>query len=57
MEEGLTARQMSPGGAGGLVPVWKPALAALLSLVFAGLGHLFVRAYLRAFAFFVQPRF
>ena len=46
-----------PGGAGRLVPVWKPALAALLSLVFAGLGHLFVRAYLRAVAFFVPNYF
>jgi len=53
MEEGLTDRPISRLD----VPVWKPALAALLSLVFAGLGHLFVRAYLRAFAFFVQPRF
>ncbi|MBI3802167.1 MAG: hypothetical protein HY282_00190 [Nitrospirae bacterium] len=32
-------------------PVWRPILAALLSLVFAGLGHLFLRQYLRGVLF------
>ncbi len=39
------------------VPIWKPALAVLLSLTFAGLGHLVVGAYLRAFAFLVPNLF
>ncbi len=30
---------------------WRPMLAALLSLVFAGLGHLYLRRYGRGFLF------
>ena len=60
MEERITDQvtpHPTPDGHGDLVPAWKPVLAALLSLVFAGIGHLFVRAYLRAFAFFVPNWF
>ncbi len=38
-------------------PRWRPWLAAALSLVFAGLGHLFARAYLRAGVFLVGNYF
>lgn len=31
--------------------VWRPIIAALLSLVFAGLGHLYLRLYGRAFLY------
>jgi len=55
MEEGIAGPPTSRPHAN--VPVWKPVLAALLSLVFAGLGHLFVRAYFRAFSFFLPNGF
>jgi hypothetical protein len=36
---------------------WKPVVAAALSLVFAGLGHLFLRQWLRGFAFLLPNYF
>jgi hypothetical protein len=39
------------------MPRWKPWIAAGLSLGFPGLGHLFLRSWLRAFAFLLPNYF
>jgi len=36
---------------------WKPIVAAALSVLFAGLGHLFLRQYLRGGAYLVLAFF
>jgi hypothetical protein len=38
-------------------PHWKAAVAVGLSLIFAGLGHLFLRQWLRGFAFLLPNYF
>ncbi len=38
-------------------PILRPVIAAGLSLVFAGLGHLFLRKYLRAAMFSLMAGF
>lgn len=38
---------------GGPKTVWRPVIAAALSLVFAGLGHLYLRQYSRGAIFLV----
>lgn len=38
-------------------PVWKPVIAAALSVLFAGLGHFFLRQFLRGGVFFVLALF
>lgn len=47
----MAEHQVQPG------IVWKPFVAAALSLVFAGLGHLYVRQYLRGGVFLVLAFF
>ncbi|HLG22057.1 MAG TPA: hypothetical protein VI382_04520 [Candidatus Manganitrophaceae bacterium] len=38
-------------------PVWRAVVAALLSLFFAGLGHLFLRRYIRGVGFLAPSVF
>jgi len=52
--EAVGGMRETPSGA---VPFWKPMIAAVLSLIFAGLGHLFVGAYLRGGVFLVGNYF
>lgn len=37
--------------------IWKPIIAAALSFLFAGLGHFYLREYLRGGVYFVLAAF
>ncbi len=52
--EAVGDRQERPTG---VVTLWRPIVAAALSLVFAGLGHLFVRSYFRGGVFLIGNSF
>ena len=50
-EERNEKREVTPEAGVKPKSVWRPIIAAVLSLVFAGLGHLYLREYVRGALF------